>query len=148
MKRFNGKIAIAVALLALIVLFSGVTMAATLAEDDVDASVTVLERIPGITIYEDAECTVEATILAFGDIYPGEVSALQTAYVKNTGMIDFTSVVLSTNIGASIGILTYSVNGFPLDVEAIQPVEVTFTADPDAISAPYGFLITASGNDS
>jgi hypothetical protein len=65
-----------------------------------------------------------------------------TVYVKNTGQLNFTDVNVSDDIVVGLGVVTYSINDFPLARDAIQRVDLRLTIDEGAIPSSHPGLTT------
>lgn len=117
---------ILITMLVCVALFATVAYAA-LVQKDVATGVIVLVPQPGINVYSDPAATIPITNIAFGSLYPNDVSAPQTVYVKNIGQIDFTSILITSEGIGDVGSVSYSVNNFPLARDAVSPVVLTLT---------------------
>ncbi len=126
------KLFIILAILLIVVLAStSAVLAAGNIHDQVDGQVNVIELVPGIETYSDAEATTPVVTMDFGDVKPGH-SANVTVYVKNTGDLDFTSVHIATWMSGGGGALDfgsmgYSTNDFALTTGNVQEVTLTLT---------------------
>lgn len=139
-------VTITVTALICIALFAGVTFAAQLTKS-VPSGFTPLVPQPGLEVYSDAGCTTPVASLAFGSLYPGDVSAPQTLYVKNVGQIAFGGVLISTlGLSTTQGTLSYSTNNFPLARDAVTPVAITLTVGSSPGSTPITFTTNFVGN--
>lgn len=125
--------------LIIVLASSTIVLAAGTFSKVVDTSVTVLTPTPNLEVYADAEATTPITNIAFGSLYPGDTSAVQTVYVKNTGQLDFSNVNVAVDVGTTIGTVTYSSNNFTLARDTIQQVDLQLsvygTAPPGAFTS-------------
>lgn len=140
MKKRLLVISVVLAVLLALTVFATTSVMAANYNKTLAQSVTVLQPQPGLEMYSDTGCTTVMTSVAYGSLYPGQTSTVQTMYVKNTGQIDFTTVQITSGVGSSLGVVAFSTNNFPLTVAQVVQVDFSITLSPTAAPSSYTAL--------
>lgn len=125
-KRFLGIPIPVVAVTLAILLVGGGVLAAFFMQRDIPTTISIV-GVDEAEVYQDSECTILLTDLAFGDIMPGETTGTMTFYVKN-----------NSDPSGSPFYVALSQTGLDLMLTLVEDANGVVPADPDVLPLVTG----------